>query len=133
MSAHDFSKDKTSILGPTVKFKGELSSQEDLLIHGQIEGSIGPAPKVTIGPDAVIKAGVTAETIVVEGKVEGDLKAHQSITVRANANVRGNIEAPAINVAEGATLNGSIKMEPRRADSSAYSAGGSYARTGTGE
>jgi len=130
-AAHDVSKDKASILGPTLKFKGELSSQEDLVIHGQVEGSIGPAPRVTIGPEAVIKAGVTAEAIVVEGSVEGDLKATGSITVRARANVRGNLEAPTINVAEGATLNGSIRMEPRRSDSS--SLGSAYARTGTGE
>ncbi len=101
------------------------------VIHGNVEGSIGPAPRVTIGPEAVIKAGVTAEAIVVEGSVEGDLKATGSITVRARANVRGNLEAPTINVAEGATLNGSIRMEPRRPDSS--SLGSAYARTGTGE
>ncbi len=52
-AAHDVSKDKASILGPTLKFKGELSSQEDLVIHGQVEGRIGPAPRVTIGPEAV--------------------------------------------------------------------------------
>jgi cytoskeletal protein CcmA (bactofilin family) len=138
MSAmHDGKSVKESILGPTLKFKGELSSQEDLVIHGQIEGTVGPAPKVTIGPEAVIKGGVTAEVIVVEGNVEGDMKAQASITVRAKANVRGNLEAPSINVAEGATLNGSIKMQPRRADgfsstSSADGLGG-YARTGTGE
>jgi len=135
-AAHDVSKDKASILGPTLKFKGELASQEDLVIHGHVEGTIGPAPKVTIGPEAVIKAGVTADVIVIEGSVDGDLKAHGSITVRARANVRGNLEAPAINVAEGATLNGSIKMEPRRAqgDSSSYSGPDSaFARTGTGE
>ena len=136
-AAYDSSKDQASILGPTLKFKGELSSQEDLVIHGHVEGTVGPAPRVTIGPEAVIKAGVTAEVIIVEGNVEGDLKAHGSITVRARANVRGNLEAPAINVAEGATLNGSIKMEPRRADgqvsSSRAGAEGQFARTGTGE
>jgi cytoskeletal protein CcmA (bactofilin family) len=135
-AAHDMSKDKASILGPTLKFKGELASQEDLVIHGHVEGTIGPAPKVTIGPEAVIKAGVTADVIVIEGSVDGDLKAHGSITVRAKANVRGNLEAPAINVAEGATLNGSIKMEPRRAqgESSSYpGSDGAFARTGTGE
>ena len=135
-AAHDVSKDKASILGPTLKFKGELASQEDLVIHGHVEGTIGPAPKVTIGPEAVIKAGVTADVIVIEGSVDGDLKAHGSITVRAKANVRGNLEAPAINVAEGATLNGSIKMEPRRAqgESSSYSGSDSgFSRTGTGE
>jgi cytoskeletal protein CcmA (bactofilin family) len=136
-ASHVAATDKASVLGPTLKFKGELSSQEDLVIHGQVEGTVGPAPKVTIGPEAVIRAGVTAEVIVVEGSVEGDLKAHGSITIRARANVRGNVEAPAINVAEGATLNGSIKMEPRRADGHSRPAGADgeagYARTGTGD
>jgi cytoskeletal protein CcmA (bactofilin family) len=103
-----------SILGPTLRFKGELSAREDLVIHGQVEGTIGPAPTVTIGPEAQVKAAVTADVIVVEGKVDGDLKAQVSITVRPNANVRGNLEAPRVHIAEGATFNGSVKMEPSR-------------------
>ena len=136
-ASHLAATDKASILGPTLKFKGELSSQEDLVIHGHIEGTVGPAPKVTIGPEATIKGGITAEVIVVEGNVEGDLKAHASITIRAKAHVRGNLEAPTINVIDGATLNGSIKMEPRRSDSQSRPVGAGseagYARTGTTE
>lgn len=112
-----YTSDRASVLGPTLRFKGELSSGEDLVIHGQVEGTVGPAPRVTIGPEAKVKAGVTAEVIVVEGQVEGDLTAQGSIAVREKANVRGNLEAPVINVAEGATINGTIKMEPRRAES----------------
>lgn len=110
-SSSDFASDRASILGPTLRFKGELSASEDLVIHGQVEGSIGPAPKVTIGPEAHVKAGVTADVIVVEGRVEGDLKAQVSIAVRPKANVRGNLEAPVVNIAEGAKFNGSITME----------------------
>ena len=110
-SSSDFASDRASILGPTLRFKGELSAAEDLVIHGQVEGSIGPAPKVTIGPEAHVKAGVTADVIVVEGRVEGDLRAQVSIAVRPKANVRGNLEAPVVNIAEGAKFNGSIKME----------------------
>jgi cytoskeletal protein CcmA (bactofilin family) len=111
-TSSDFNPDRASILGPTLRFKGDLSASEDLVIHGQVEGSIGPAPKVTIGPEAHVKAGVTADVIVVEGRVEGDLKAQTSIAVRPKANVRGNLEAPVVNIAEGAKFNGSIKMEP---------------------
>jgi cytoskeletal protein CcmA (bactofilin family) len=111
---HDSSNDRASILGPTLRFKGELAADEDLVIHGQVEGSIGPAPRITIGPEASVKATVTAEVIVVEGKVEGDLKAQASVAVRQKANVRGNIEAPAINIAEGACFNGSVKMDTSR-------------------
>ena len=33
-------KERTSILGPTITFKGELSSEEDLVINGKIEGTV---------------------------------------------------------------------------------------------
>ena len=133
-SSSDFASDRASILGPTLRFKGDLSASEDLVIHGHVEGSIGPAPKVTIGPEAHVKAGVTADVIVVEGRVEGDLKAAQSIAVRPKANVRGNLEAPVVNIAEGAKFNGSIKMEAGSAaeeSSPGFDQGSIAFRTGT--
>ncbi len=117
-AAHDLVSERTSILGPTLRFKGELSTADELVIHGQVEGTVGPAPKVTIGPEAHVKASVTADVIIVEGQVEGDLTAGVSITVQPKARVRGNLEAPVINIAEGATFNGGIKMEPRAAAAS---------------
>ncbi|MDQ1344707.1 MAG: hypothetical protein QG586_237 [Pseudomonadota bacterium] len=110
--SHDPASDRASILGPTLRFKGELSAGEDLVIHGHVEGTIGPAPRVTIGPEAHVKAGVNADVIIVEGRVDGDLHGQVSITVRPKAIVRGNLESPVINIAEGATFNGGIKMEP---------------------
>lgn len=133
-ASYDQASDRASVLGPTLRFKGELSAGEDLVIHGQVEGVVGPAPKVTIGPEAHVKAGVSADVIIVEGRVEGDLKAQVSITVRPKANVRGNLEAPVINIAEGATFNGGIKMEPRPAEASSVPGHGretSVIRTGT--
>jgi len=118
-AAHDPASERASILGPTLRFKGELSTAEDLVIHGQVEGTIGPAPKVTIGSEAHVKASVNADVIIVEGQVEGDLKAGVSITVRPKARVRGNLEAPVVHIAEGATFNGGIKMEPRASEATA--------------
>ena len=121
---HDTAAERASVLGPTLRFKGELSAQEDLVIHGHVEG--------TIGPEAQVKAGVTADIIVVEGKVEGDLKAQKMIAVRPKANVRGNLEAPVINIAEGAAFNGGVKMEPRPAAAAASTLAATGAsRTGT--
>ena len=134
-ASHDAATDRASILGPTLRFKGELSAGEDLVICGQVEGTVGPAPKVTIGPEAHVKASVKADVIIVEGRVDGDLTAQVSISVRPKANVRGNLEAPSINIAEGATFNGGIKMEPGRSESSASPVRGgetNAVRTGTG-
>ena len=43
-----------SVIGPTLVFKGELSADEDLIIEGQIEGTIAHHKKhLTIGNRAL--------------------------------------------------------------------------------
>lgn len=111
---YDNATDRQSVLGPTLRFKGELSADEDLVIHGQVDGSIGQTPRITIGPQARIRANVHAQRIVVEGTVDGDLQAETSVVVRESATVNGNIDAPSVSLLEGAKFNGSVKMGAAR-------------------
>lgn len=113
---------KASVLGPTLKFKGELTAEEDLLIQGSIEGSIKHSSNLTIGESGRVKANVSAEYVAVEGNVEGDIHGTQSVTIRETANINGNISSPTVSLLEGATFNGNIDMtgkafEKSRADS----------------
>lgn len=103
-------KPHTSILGPTLRFKGELRADEDFTLQGSIEGSIHHTQNLTIGPDGVVKGDSRALTIVVEGTVEGDLYALESITIRATARVLGNLFAPRVAISDGATFNGKVDM-----------------------
>ena len=100
----------SSVLGPTLKFKGELTANEDLVIQGQIEGSINHTSNLTIGEEGKLKADVVAEHISVEGKVDGDLQGRNSVVVTNSANVEGNIYSPVVTLHEGATFNGKIDM-----------------------
>lgn len=101
---------KASVLGPTLKFKGELTADEDLMIQGSIEGSIKHSSSLTIGESGHVKANVAAEYIAVEGNVEGDIHGSQSVTVRETADITGNISSPTVSLLEGATFNGNIDM-----------------------
>lgn len=101
---------KASVLGPTLKFKGELTAEEDLLIQGSIEGSIRHSSNLTIGESGRVNANVSAEYVAVEGNVEGDIHGTQSVTIRETANINGNISSPTVSLLEGATFNGSIDM-----------------------
>lgn len=101
---------KSSVLGPTLKFKGELSAEEDLLIQGEIEGSIKHTSNLTIGEDGRINASVSAKHINIEGTVDGDLQGADSVVVRDTATVQGNIFSPSVSLYEGATFNGTIDM-----------------------
>lgn len=112
---------KTSVLGPTLRFKGELSADEDLLIQGRIEGSIKHSSSLTVGEEGQVKANIAAEYIAVEGKVNGDLNGSQSVVVRDTANVEGNIFSPIVTLLEGATFNGSIDMSGKKAAAEAAS------------
>ncbi len=100
----------SSVLGPTLKFKGELRADEDLLIRGKIEGSIQHSSNLKIGKEGNIKAEVSAEYIEVHGEVDGNLTGSKSVVVRDSANVAGNIYSPTVSLHEGAKFNGSIDM-----------------------
>ena len=100
----------SSVLGPTLKFKGDLIADEDLLIQGQVEGSIRHSSSLTIGEGGHVKADVSAEYIAVEGRVEGDLKGSKCVKVRVSAKIDGNIVSPSVSLVEGATFNGQIDM-----------------------
>jgi len=100
----------SSVLGSTLKFKGELTANEDLLIQGQIEGSINHSSTLTVGSEGKLNANVKAEFITVEGKVDGDLSAGNAVVVKEGADVKGNIFSPTVTLHEGSTFNGSIDM-----------------------
>jgi cytoskeletal protein CcmA (bactofilin family) len=108
---YDTAAERMSILPPSMRFKGELSADEDLLIQGSIEGTINHTQRVTIGKEGKIKANISANIIKVEGAVEGDLHAVHSVRVDQSGNLRGNIHAPSVCLVEGSHFNGAINMD----------------------
>ncbi len=113
---------RASVLGPTLRFRGELSAQEDLIIQGSVEGSITHTQSLTVGTDGSMKGDIRARVIVIDGKVEGDLYATESVSVRATAKVKGNVFAPRVGITEGAFFQGQIEMQPSGAAVQEHSA-----------
>jgi cytoskeletal protein CcmA (bactofilin family) len=101
---------KIAVLGPTLRFKGELSAEEDFILQGQIEGSINHTQSVTIGTEGKVIGNIHARRITIDGNVQGDLHASESVVVHATGHLTGNIFAPRIGVVEGAFFNGRVEM-----------------------
>ena len=108
---YDTSGQRTSVLGPTLRFKGELHADEELLIRGRIEGTITHSQRITVCGEGVVKANIRAQTIVVEGTVEGDLSAEKAIQIKDTARLKGNVSAPSVSIVEGANFNGGVAMD----------------------
>jgi cytoskeletal protein CcmA (bactofilin family) len=113
---------RASVLGPTLRFRGELSAQEDLIIQGSVEGSITHTQSLTVGTDGSMKGDIRARVIVIDGKVEGDMYATESVNIRATAKVKGNVFAPRVGITEGAFFQGQIEMQPSGAAVQEHSA-----------
>jgi cytoskeletal protein CcmA (bactofilin family) len=113
---------RASVLGPTLKFRGELSAQEDLVVQGSVEGSITHTQSLTIGTDGSMKGDIRARVIIIDGNVEGDLYATESVSVRTTAKVKGNVFAPRVGISEGALFQGQIDMQPSGAAVQEHSA-----------
>ena len=89
--------DRTTVatIGETIVFKGELSGDVDLVIDGQVEGTINLNQNaLTVGEHGKVKATVVAKTVVVAGKVRGDIMAAEKVDVRDTCSMEGNIYAP---------------------------------------
>src|SRR5580698_1442853 len=116
------SASRASVLGPTLRFRGELSAQEDLIVQGSVEGSITHTQSLTVGTDGTMNGDIRARVIVIDGKVEGDLYATESVNIRATAKVKGNVFAPRVGINEGAFFQGQIDMQPSGAAVQEHSA-----------
>jgi cytoskeletal protein CcmA (bactofilin family) len=112
---------KIAVLGPTLRFKGELSAEEDFILQGRIEGSINHTQSVTIGTEGSVLGNIQARRVTIEGTVEGDLHGSESVIVQETGRVTGNIYAPRVGIVEGATFNGRVEMVTTRGAATAGS------------
>jgi cytoskeletal protein CcmA (bactofilin family) len=107
-------------VGKSVVFIGKLMSSEDMTIDGRVEGSIElPEHTLTIGPDADIRANITAKTVTVHGAVTGTITARNKVDIRETGSVEGDIISPRLAISDGALLRGRVDTENREAASSA--------------
>ncbi len=113
----------TATIGPSIRIRGDLAGDEDLLVQGQVEGTISLEQNlVTVGKEGKVNATVNARVIIVEGQVDGDLNGEEQVTLKKSAGVRGNIVSPRVSLEDGARFKGSIDMEgqvSKKSDSAA--------------
>ena len=73
---------ESTTIGQSVSIKGDLTSEENLTIEGQVDGSIElNQHTVTIGPNGRVTAKVQAKTVEVQGQVTGDITATETLTL----------------------------------------------------
>ncbi|MGH7554582.1 MAG: bactofilin family protein [Longimicrobiales bacterium] len=93
-----------SVIDAWLTINGNLKSEGDVRVEGQINGDIRCAHLV-VGRDATLSGDVIAEEVVVRGKVKGSIRANRVI-LQDSACVESDIYHKMLCVDEGACFNG---------------------------
>jgi cytoskeletal protein CcmA (bactofilin family) len=108
---------RSAILGSTIRIKGDLSGDENLVLEGRVEGSVNLAShELTIGKAGKVHANITAKIIRVDGEVQGDITGKEKVVLSASSHVKGNIVTPKMTLEEGARFKGTIDIDPAHAN-----------------
>jgi len=107
-------------IGSTIRIKGDISGDENLLIEGRVEGTVTlAAHELIIGKTGNVSADLTAKVIRVDGEVQGDITGKEKVFLSSTSNTKGNIVTPKMTLEEGARFKGSIDIDPAHANSTA--------------
>ena len=104
------SRELETIIGPSVKVKGNFSSHGNVKIEGTLDGNLNTTGNVTIGVDAKIKANLVAQELHISGSVEGVIKAAEKLVLTATAKIIGDIETKTLVIEDGAFFSGKCIM-----------------------
>jgi cytoskeletal protein CcmA (bactofilin family) len=107
-------------LGPSLTVTGDITSQEDIVVHGTVKGTITMRQgALVIAPQGTAEASVEGSMITVQGTVSGDLSASDKLELAETAKVSGTIMTPSLVLRDGAVFNGMVDMATQKAKAAA--------------
>lgn len=108
-----------SIIGLGMTVHGDIETAGIVKIEGIVNGHVTAGQQVLVAKGGQIDGDVDAGEAIVGGSVHGSVRAAVRIEIQAGAVVQGDVATKRISVAEGAVLNGAIRMgdieEPAKA------------------
>jgi cytoskeletal protein CcmA (bactofilin family) len=105
-----------SVIDAWLTITGNLESQGDVRVEGQIAGDIRCA-NLVVGRDASVSGDIVAEEAVVRGRVKGTIRANRVI-LQDTACVESAIYHKVLSVDEGASFDGQSchRQQPHQED-----------------
>lgn len=98
-------------IGKSVQIYGEVKGSEDLVVDGTVEGTITlTESRLTIGPNAHVRANVSARDVVLLGNLVGDISASGRVDLRSGSNLKGDIRASRLSIEENSVLSGKVEL-----------------------
>jgi cytoskeletal protein CcmA (bactofilin family) len=110
-------KPYTELLGKTNRIvegtiiKGDIVSQADFRLDGELIGNFYSTGKLVVGPAGSITGDVNCKNADIEGKFEGIIQVAEILNVKAQAVINGEVTVGKLSVEPGANFSASCVMK----------------------
>jgi cytoskeletal protein CcmA (bactofilin family) len=101
-------KEAETIIGASIKVKGNFNGQGDIVIEGFLEGSLKTESNVFIGEKARVNANVEASEALINGEISGNIKIKKYLAIGKTAKIMGDVQCGEISIERGASITGQI-------------------------
>lgn len=111
---------RLSVIGPDVRIVGDIITQGEMQIDGQVEGDI-TCQVLVVGEGARITGEVNADSVRVHGELTGKIHA-VAVVIAKSARVVGDISHDSLEIEAGAHMEGHLLRKgsaPRKAEPAA--------------
>jgi cytoskeletal protein CcmA (bactofilin family) len=99
-----------NMIGVGTTIKGDISSEGDIRIDGNIDGKVISKSKIAMGISANIQGNVMARSADISGKINGDVEISETLYLRASSKITGNIKTNKLVIESGSEFNGNCIM-----------------------
>jgi len=99
-----------STINTTTKIVGEVFSDSDIRIDGNIDGNINCKAKIILGQTASIKGDLICQNADISCNISGNLYVENLLKLNASANVKGDIFTQKLVIESGAVFIGKCDM-----------------------
>ena len=106
---------RNTYIGPGVKIKGEISADVEMVVDGEVQGSMELQQNLTVGPKGVVKGDIAARTVQVSGSVVGNVRGSERFELMPSGRIEGDVVSPRVVIAEGAFFKGKVEMSSQQA------------------
>jgi cytoskeletal protein CcmA (bactofilin family) len=97
-------------MGPSDILEGRLVYDGSVHADGRVEGEVRATGNIDVANGATVKALLEGANVTLKGQVEGAVTARDKLTLGRNARLSGDIQVRRLQIDDGATLNGNVRM-----------------------
>jgi cytoskeletal protein CcmA (bactofilin family) len=97
-------------MGPNDSLEGKLTYEGHVHVDGRAEGELHVTGNIDVASGAKVKALLEASNVTIKGDVEGTLNARDKLSLGKNAKLSGDITVRRLQIEDGASLNGHVRM-----------------------